>query len=227
MQTTQSVQTPPTEPPPTRPDLTQAPSPEVTTYQAPTPQTADTRAMNPAEVAPAPTYQAPTPQAPAPQPTQYQPAPYQTTPYQPTPYQPSPYQTTPPPQGQSWGETHYDDRTQRRIERRNRSQAAGVEVWGVLLVLVGLIALVSNFGIGLGWMFGLALGAWFVYLGVRHVQAGQPVNWWLVGLGLLIGLGAVSSGLNLFDQLVFPSVLVIVGLGILAEFVLGRQKQNQ
>ena len=222
MQTTQSVQTPPTEPPPTRPDLTQAPSPEVPTYQATPPQTADTRAMNPAEIAQAPTYQAPTPQAPAPQPTQYQPAPYQTT-----PYQPSPYQTTPPPQGQSWGETNYDDRTQRRIERRNHSHAAGVEVWGVLLVLVGLIALVSNLGISLGWMFGLALGAWFVYLGVRHVQAGQPVNWWLVGLGLLIGLGAVSSGLNLFDQLVFPSVLVIVGLGILAEFVLGRQKQNQ
>src|SRR6476469_5406371 len=176
MQTTQPVQTTPTEPPTPKPDLTQAPLPELPTYQATPPQM-------------------------PPQPTQYQPAPYQPAPYQPTPYQPTPYQTSPPPQDQSWGETRYDDRTQRRIERRNRSQAAGVEVWGVLLVLVGLIALVGNFGIGLGWMFGLALGAWFVYLGVRHVQAGQPVNWWLVGLGLLIGLGAVSSGLNLFDQL--------------------------
>jgi hypothetical protein len=170
MQSTQPVQTTPTDPPPPKPDLTQAPT------------------------------------------------------YQPAPYQPTKYQTAPPPQGQSWSETRYDDRTQRRIERRNRSQAAGIEVWGVLLILVGVIALVGNFGIGLGWMFGLALGAWFVYLGVRHVQAGQPVNWWLVGLGLLIGLGAISTGF--LDQLIFPSVLVIVGLGILAEYALNRQKQS-
>ncbi len=201
MQSTQPVQTTPTEQSPPKPDLTQAP-----TYQAPT-------------------YQAPIPQTPAPQPTQYQPAPYQPAPYQPTPYQPTQYQTTPPPQGQSWSETRYDDRIQRRIERRDHYKAAGVEVWGVMLILVGAIALVGNFGIGLGWMFGLALGAWFVYLGVRHVQAGQPVNWWLVGLGLLIGLGAISTGF--LDQLVFPSVLVIVGLGILAEYVLNRQKQSQ
>jgi hypothetical protein len=215
MQSTQPVPTTPTEPAPPKPDLTQLP-----VYQATPPQTADTRAMIPDEVAQVPTYQAPPPQAPAPQPVPYQPAPYQ-----PTPYQPTQYPTTPPPQGQSWSETRYDDRTQRRIERRNRSQAAGIEVWGVLLILVGAIALVGNFGIGLGWMFGLALGAWFVYLGVRHVQAGQPVNWWLVGLGLLIGLGAISTGF--LDQLIFPSVLVIVGLGILAEYVLNRQKHSQ
>src|SRR6476469_2725677 len=131
MQTTQPVQTTPTEPPPPKPDLTQAPLPEVPTYQATPPQTADTRAIVPDEVAQVPTYQATPPQMP-PQPTQYQPAPYQPAPYQPTPYQPTLYQTSPPPQDQSWGETRYDDRTQRRIERRNRSQAAGVEVWGVL-----------------------------------------------------------------------------------------------
>ncbi len=214
MQSTQQAPTTPIESPPPRPDLQQAP-----TYQAPSPQTADTRAMFPAEAAQVPAYQSTPPQTP-PQPTQYQPAPYQPAPYQPAPYQPTQYQTTPPPQGQTW-----DDRTQRRIERRSHYKAAGVEVWGVLLILVGAIALVSNFGIGLGWMFGLALGAWFVYLGVRHVQAGQPVNWWLVGLGLLIGLGAISTGF--LDQLIFPSVLVIVGLGILAEYVLNRQKQSQ
>jgi hypothetical protein len=112
---------------------------------------------------------------------------------------------------------------QQRMERRNHYQAAGIPVWGVLLILVGVIALLGNYGIGLGWIFGLALGAWFVYLGVRHVQEGQAVNWWLVGLGLLIGLGAISTGFA--DKLVFPTVLVLVGLGILGEYVWSRQNQ--
>jgi hypothetical protein len=115
---------------------------------------------------------------------------------------------------------------QRRIERRTHNQAAGVPVWGVLLILVGLIALFGNLGIELGWIFGLALGAWFAYLGVRHVQEGQPVNWWLVGLGLLIGLGAISTGFAFTDKLVFPVVLVLVGLGILVEHSMSRPTEN-
>jgi 4-amino-4-deoxy-L-arabinose transferase-like glycosyltransferase len=122
-------------------------------------------------------------------------------------------------------ELQNEGRMQQRMERRNHNQQAGVPVWGVLLVLVGVIALFGNFGIGLGWVFGLALGAWFVYLGVRGMQAGQQVNWWLVGLGLLIGLGALSSGFA--DTLVFPIVLVLVGLGILGEHYLTRQNQSQ
>ena len=57
------------------------------------------------------------------------------------------------------------------------------------------------------------------------MQQGQPVNWWLVGLGLLIGLGAISTGFT--DKLVFPVVLIIVGLGILAEYGMFRQNPNQ
>jgi hypothetical protein len=114
---------------------------------------------------------------------------------------------------------------QQRIERRSHYQAAGVPFWGVLLILVGIIALFGNLGIGLGWIFGLALGAWFVYLGMRRVQEGGQVNWWLVGLGLLIGLGAISSGF--LDKLIFPAVLIIVGLGIMGEYVLGRQNPGQ
>src|SRR5207302_664207 len=95
-----------------------------------------------------------------------------------------------------------------RMEHRAHNQAAGVPAWGVLLILVGILALFGNLGIHLGWIFGLALGTWFVYLGVRHVQEGQPVNWWLVGLGLLIGLGALTSGFAFADKLVFPVVLV-------------------
>jgi 4-amino-4-deoxy-L-arabinose transferase-like glycosyltransferase len=113
---------------------------------------------------------------------------------------------------------------QQRMERRSHYQAAGVPIWGVLLILVGIIALLGNFGIGLGWIFGLALGTWFVYLGIRHAQEGGPVNWWLVGLGLLIGLGAMST--SFLDKLIFPAVLILVGLGIMGEYVLGRQNQN-
>ncbi|HET9493447.1 MAG TPA: hypothetical protein VFR15_04375 [Chloroflexia bacterium] len=116
-------------------------------------------------------------------------------------------------------------RDQRRIERHNENQLAGIPVWGVILILVGAIALLGNFNIEVGWIFGVALGAWFVYLGVRHMQAGQPVNWWLVGLGLLIGLGAVASGWAFTDDIVFPIVLVVVGLGILAEHYWSRQRQ--
>lgn len=119
------------------------------------------------------------------------------------------------------------ERMQRRIERHNHSLAAGVPVWGVLLIIIGAIALLGNYGIDLGWFFGLALGAWFVYLGVRHVQEGQPANWWLVGLGLLIGLGAITSGFAFVDKLVFPVVLVLVGLGILGEHYMSRQNQSQ
>jgi hypothetical protein len=129
-----------------------------------------------------------------------------------------PTQTTPT-QQPDWR----DARHQARLERHTQNQAAGLPVWGVLLILVGAIALFGNFGIGLGWLFGLALGAWFVYLGMRHVQEGGAINWWLVGLGLLIGLGAVTSGF--FDQLVFPIVLIAVGLGILAERVWSQQNR--
>jgi 4-amino-4-deoxy-L-arabinose transferase-like glycosyltransferase len=92
---------------------------------------------------------------------------------------------------------------------------------------VGVIALFNSFDIGLSWIFGLALGAWFVYLGVRHMQEGRPVNWWLVGLGLLIGLGSISTPFTNIGNgdVIFPIVLVIVGLGILAEQYLFRQNR--
>jgi hypothetical protein len=117
---------------------------------------------------------------------------------------------------------------QRRMERRSHNQAVGIPVWGVLLILVGAIALLGNLGIGVGWVFGVALGAWFVYLGVRTVQEGQQANWWLVGLGLLIGLGSLASGFALTDKdnVIFPTVLVLVGLGILAEhFIINNRNQ--
>ena len=117
-------------------------------------------------------------------------------------------------------------RIQRRSERHVHNQEAGIPVWGVLLILIGIIALLDTTGIGGGWLFGLALGAWLVYLGVRHVPEGQPVNWWLVGFGLLVGLGSVTSGFALVDKLVFPAVLVLVGLGILGEHLLTRQNQG-
>jgi hypothetical protein len=98
-------------------------------------------------------------------------------------------------------------------------------VWGVLLIIIGAIAIFGNLGIGLGWVFGLALGAWFVYVGLRPAQQSRPINWWLVGLGLLIGLGAVSTGFA--DKVIFPIVLVLVGLGIIAEQYLLRQNQNR
>src|ERR1043166_9046098 len=142
-----------------------------------------------------------------------------------------PIQTTPPQiaplEQQGWQKTPDQELIERRMERRSHNQAAGIPVWGVLLILVGVIALLDNVGIGIGWIFGLALGTWFVYLGVRHVQEGQQVNWWLVGLGLLIGLGSISSGFAFTDKLVFPLVLVLVGLGLLGEHYESGQKQNQ
>ena len=118
-----------------------------------------------------------------------------------------------------------DVRIEHRPDRRSHYQAAGLPIWGILLVLIGLSALFGNLGIGLGWIFGLALGGWFVYLGVRNVQEGQSVNWWLAGLGLLIGLGAVSTGF--LDKLVFPAVLMLVGAGILVEHYLSGQRENR
>ena len=130
-----------------------------------------------------------------------------------------PYQQTVPTAAgqQNWR----DMSSQERWERRNiRHQEAGVPVWGILLILLGVAALVSNFGLDLGWLFGLALGAWFVYLGVRHVPHGEEVNWWLVGLGLLIGLGSITTGFT--SHLVFPIVLIVVGVGILGMQFLRR-----
>ncbi len=126
---------------------------------------------------------------------------------------------------QSWTEPVYAEGTQKRMERQSRYQAAGVPVWGVLLIIVGAIALFGTLDIGLGWIFGLALGTWFVYLGVRRMQEGESANWWLVGLGLLIGLGSISTGF--VDRLVFPLVLVLVGLGIILEYTMSRQMQKQ
>ena len=114
-------------------------------------------------------------------------------------------------------------RRQERAARRDRFHEAGVPVWGVLLIAIGVVTLLGQTGLDMGWLFGLALGAWFVYLGVRHAlgvnpdtaAVSEPINWWLVGLGLLIGLGSISSGFA--DHLVFPAVLIIVGLGILGQ----------
>lgn len=161
-------------------------------------------------------------------------SPPQQIPSPPQPYVPA--QTTPMPPIQSVVPTPVQQQwqpapatpvqaTSRHIEHRALSQAAGVPVWGVLLILVGAIALFGNLGIGLGWIFGLALGSWFVYLGVRNMQNGAPINWWLVGLGLLIGLGAVSVGF--LDKLVFPMVLVFVGLGIISEYWVSSRNRSQ
>lgn len=130
-------------------------------------------------------------------------------------------QITPTEQREDRPTTRLEDRMQRRLERHNHYQAAGVPFWGVLLILVGALALLGNVGLNVGWIFGLALGAWFVYLGVRHQAIGEPINWWLVGLGLLIGLGAISTGYA--DHLIFPVVLILVGIGILGEQTLNRQ----
>lgn len=116
-----------------------------------------------------------------------------------------------------------DDREQRRAARHEHDKAAGLPIWGVLLIIVGAVALLDNVGIGVGWIFGLAIGAWFVYLGVRHYNQSGDINWWLVGLGLLIGLGSVSTGFA--DQFIFPVVLIIVGLGILGQQYMSRQRQ--
>ena len=115
---------------------------------------------------------------------------------QPTSVTPQSGQTTPigPQTTIELQDQRVQQRTERRAERHAQNQEAGIPVWGVFLVLVGAIALLGNFGFNFGWIFGLALGAWFVYLGVRHSQEGRQINWWLVGLGLLIGLGAVSTG---------------------------------
>lgn len=125
---------------------------------------------------------------------------------------------SPEPQVPDWREM----RRQARAERRDHYHEAGVPVWGVLLIVVGGIALLGNFGFDLGWLFGLALGTWFVYLGVRRgtAQGGEQINWWLVGLGLLIGLGSVSTGFT--DRLVFPFVLILVGVGILGQQYIRR-----
>jgi hypothetical protein len=125
---------------------------------------------------------------------------------------------------QDWREVSQGVPTQRLVSRKHYHEA-GVPVWGALLVAIGLIALLGNFGLNLGWLFGLALGTWFIYLGVRHTATGEPVNWWIVGLGLLIGLGSISTGFT--DQLIFPVVLIIVGLGILGERTLNRPGQSQ
>ena len=124
----------------------------------------------------------------------------------------------------------HEMRRQERAARRDRFHEAGVPVWGVLLIVIGVVALLGQAGLNMGWLFGLALGAWFVYLGVRHTlvvnpdaaTAAEPVNWWLVGLGLLIGLGSISSGFA--DHLVFPAVLIIVGLGILGQQAWNRPR---
>ena len=124
-------------------------------------------------------------------------------------------------------------RRQERAARRAHFHEAGVPVWGVLLIVIGVVALLGQAGLNMGWLFGLALGAWFVYLGVRQAlvaspdaaTVGEPVNWWLVGLGLLIGLGSISSGFA--DRLVFPGVLIIVGLGILGQQAWYRQPPRQ
>ena len=131
-------------------------------------------------------------------------------------------QTTPTGQ-QDWREV----KAQQLAERHSQDQVAGIPVWGVLLIVLGVVAFLGNFGVGVGWVFGLALGAWFVYLGARHIQQGRPINWWLVGLGLLIGLGAAAGGLGFADEVIFPIVLIVVGIGLLGEFYLSRERQAQ
>lgn len=131
-------------------------------------------------------------------------------------------QTTPTGQ-QDWREV----KAQQLAERHSQDQVAGIPVWGVLLIVLGVVAFLGNFGVGVGWVFGLALGAWFVYLGARHIQQGRPINWWLVGLGLLIGLGATAGGLGFTDEVIFPIVLIVVGIGLLGEFYLSRERQAQ
>ena len=141
---------------------------------------------------------------------------------------PSTQPPSPPPAPADWREL----RQQERMARRDHFHEAGVPVWGVLLVGIGVLALLSNFGLSLGWLFGLALGSWFVYLGVRpvlaaeaQVAAGAPINWWLVGIGLLVGLGSISTSFT--DRLVFPAVLIIVGLGIIGQRAWTRQPPPQ
>lgn len=122
-------------------------------------------------------------------------------------------------QQQNWAEVRPQE-NRAQVDWRSHNRDVGVPFWGILLILIGMIALLGNFGLSLGWIFGLAIGSWFVYLGVRHVPEGQQANWWLVGIGLLIGLGSISTGFA--DKLVFPVVLIVVGLGILGQQYLRR-----
>ena len=111
---------------------------------------------------------------------------------------------------------------------------AGFSTMGVILVIVGLVALFRRVDVGLGWLFGLGIGIWLVYLGVtraltssgsgQNIQWGHA-NWLLVVLGLLIGVSAISSVL-FTDTLIFPIVVVLVGAGILLQRYMCRRNRK-
>jgi hypothetical protein len=114
------------------------------------------------------------------------------------------------------------------IERRDSNRL----VWGIVLLALGLMLLLSNFGYG--WWFGwgrwwplvlIGLGVWMLYRRERPAQpvpeippGGEPVpaRRYPTGAIILIGIGAAFLLEDVVGGNAFPAVVLIaIGVAVL------------
>ncbi|HSD84670.1 MAG TPA: hypothetical protein VLG46_12460 [Anaerolineae bacterium] len=124
-----------------------------------------------------------------------------------------------------------EERAARRSERMEQRQARGVGsgawIGGAVLILLGIIFLLQNFGalaIGNWWAlfillpaFGAFARAWNLYRMNGRLTAGA--RWALIG-GIMLAMIAVFFLFNLNFGTAWPAFLILTGIGLLLNAML-------
>jgi hypothetical protein len=126
----------------------------------------------------------------------------------------------------------YSERLQQRIERRSfggpcvRRSPTGGMLAGAIIILVGVLMLLDNFGLIHARDFWRYWPVVFVFAGVGKVldSHGRPAG--MLGGGLLIAVGTIwilnNTGIIIFDpRLIAPVILIAVGALLLVRTLEG------
>jgi hypothetical protein len=124
-------------------------------------------------------------------------------------------------------EKEYEKEQEKSWEEKYRRDPLGVLVWGAILIWAGVALLLENLGLVggaavSGWGLALA-GAGVILLVEAAIRYLVPAYRRPVAGTTVLGVFLIAVGLGLEWELLFPALLIALGLVILGRAVLRRR----